>query len=112
MPGGPSAIVGLISIQLEPYRPFFLGLTVVLLGSAFYVTYRPAGGSTCAGNGSGTTSSNRVAKTVLWLTAAVVVLVGPGPSTDKEDETCEMNAERTCAPRWNRARRSWSGSRS
>lgn len=63
--------LGAASMRLEPYRPWFLGLTVILLGAAFMTTYRrePA---TCA-DGSCAPSSRRTAKIVLW---AAVVLAG------------------------------------
>lgn len=63
--------LGAASMRLEPYRPWFLGLTVILLGAAFVTTYRrePA---TCA-DGSCAPSSRRTAKIVLW---AAVVLAG------------------------------------
>jgi len=35
--------LGAASAQFEPYRPWFLGLTVVLLGAAFATTYRRQG---------------------------------------------------------------------
>ena len=67
--------LGAAATQLEVYRPFFLGLTVLLMGSAFYVTYRPGKGATCAADGSCTTASNRTARIVLWLAGAAVVLL-------------------------------------
>ena len=63
--------LGAASKRFEPYRPWLLGLTVVLLGMAFATTYRrePA----ACGDGSCASSSRRTAKIVLWV---AVVLVG------------------------------------
>ena len=35
--------LGASAVKLEGYRPWFLGLTLVLLGVAFFSAYRPAG---------------------------------------------------------------------
>ncbi len=67
--------LGAAATQFEPYRPFLLGVTFVLLASAFYVTYRSAKGSSCAADGGCTTSSNRTAKIVLWIATLLVVLL-------------------------------------
>ena len=67
--------LGAAATQLEPYRPFLLGLTFVLLGSGFYVTYRPPHGTRCATDGPCATSSNRAAKVVLWIATLLVILL-------------------------------------
>lgn len=69
--------LGAASTQLEPYRPWFLGLTVVLLGAAFATTYRRQRAA-CAG-GSCAPSSGRAAKIVLWIAVAVVGLLAAFP---------------------------------
>ena len=58
---------------LLPYRPYFIGLTVVLLGVAFYQTYRRlesacAPGATCV-----PTSRQRKARVVLWGVSALAL---------------------------------------
>lgn len=65
--------LGAASRWFEPYRPWFLGLTAILLGMAFVSTYRrqPA---TCA-DGSCAPSSRRTAKIVLWIAVVVVGLL-------------------------------------
>ncbi len=69
--------LGAASTRFEPYRPWFLGLTVILLGTAFVTTYRrePA---TCA-DGSCAPSSRRTAKIVLWVAVVLVGLLATFP---------------------------------
>jgi mercuric ion transport protein len=69
--------LGAASRWFEPYRPWFLGATAILLGMAFMSTYRrePA---TCA-DGSCAQSSRRTAKVVLWVAAVVVGLLAAFP---------------------------------
>lgn len=69
--------LGAAATSLERYRPVLLVLTAVLLGSAFVVTYRP-GRASCA-DGACAPSSKRTAKTVLWVVAALVVLLATFP---------------------------------
>lgn len=69
--------LGAAAVTLESYRPFFLGLTLVLLGAAFYTTYHSGHsgkGEVCRADGSCTTSSRR-ARIVLWVAAALVILL-------------------------------------
>lgn len=70
--------LGAAAVGLEPYRPLLLGLTLVLLGGAFYVTYRSTG-EVCAADGSCAPSSKRTAKIVLWVAAVLVVLLATFP---------------------------------
>jgi mercuric ion transport protein len=69
--------LGAASRWFEPYRPWLLGATAILLGVAFMTTYRcePA---TCA-DGSCATSSRRTAKVVLWVAAVFVGLLAAFP---------------------------------
>jgi len=69
--------LGAASRWFEPYRPWLLGLTAILLGMAFVTTYRrePA---TCA-DGSCAPSSRRTAKVVLWMAVVVVGLLAAFP---------------------------------
>lgn len=73
--------LGAASIRLEPYRPWFLTLTGVLLAAAFVTTYRrqPAA---CAG-GSCAPSSRRSAKVVLWVAVVLVGLLATFPYYSK-----------------------------
>jgi len=62
--------LGAASTRFEPYRPWFLGLTMILLGVGFVSAYRrepECADDTCR------PPSRRTAKVVLWIS---VVLVG------------------------------------
>ncbi len=70
---GPVAFVllgagtfGVSLAALEPYRPFSLTVTALLLGAAFYVAYRPT--SDCDTCSSASRKRTRVA---VWLAAAL-----------------------------------------
>lgn len=63
------------SVKLEAYRPWFLGLTLMLLGAAFYSAYRPAANESCAADGTCTPTSKRGAKIIVWIAAAVAGLL-------------------------------------
>ena len=66
--------LGAASIQFEPYRPLFLALTLALLGFAFYRVYRPAA-NVCASGSTCRPASQTRAKVMLWIAAAVVVIL-------------------------------------
>ena len=56
---------------LAPYRPYFMGLTVILLSTAFYFTYRPSKAEDCD-TGSCPTDDKaarikRFSKVMLWV---------------------------------------------
>lgn len=62
-----------LGAQLEPFRPFFVGVTVLLLGFAFYRAYRPA---PCAPGEACTVPANRRRnRIVLWIVAVVAVVL-------------------------------------
>lgn len=69
--------LGAASARFEPYRPWFLGLAVILMGAAFVTTYgrEPA---TCA-DGRCVPSSRRTARVVLWVAAVLVALLAAFP---------------------------------
>lgn len=69
--------LGAASTQFEPYRPWFLGLTAILLGAAFATTYRRQGPQ-CA-DGSCAPSSRRTAKIVLWIAVVIIGLLAAFP---------------------------------
>ncbi len=57
------------SAALAPYRPYFIGLTVLLLGTAFYFTYRPTQAEACESGSCATDkteSIKRFNKALLW----------------------------------------------
>ncbi len=65
-------------VKFEPYRPYFIVVTLALLGTGFYFTYRkprlaaagPAGGPECA---CPAPRANRAGKIVLWIATILVV---------------------------------------
>src|SRR6266567_7986515 len=78
------ALLGLggarLLVKFEPYRPYLIALTVALLGTGFYVTYRKprlaapvssASGPECA---CPVPNASRAGKILLW-TAAILVAV-------------------------------------
>jgi mercuric ion transport protein len=67
--------LGASAVKLEPYRPWFLGLTLALVSVAFYSAYRPAANDTCAADGTCTPASRRTARIMVWLAAALAVLL-------------------------------------
>ena len=60
-----------LGAKLEPFRPWFSGLTVVFLGFAFYQAYKPVEcepGEACA-----VPTSRRRRRMVLWIVAILAV---------------------------------------
>lgn len=59
---------------LEPYQPYFLGITLVMLGAGFYSVYaRP--GRACSTHGyCGTALADRVIKIALWGATGLAAL--------------------------------------
>ena len=82
---GPIVLVGLglggagFAAGLTEYRPFFLGLTVVLLGTAFYLTYRKREVA-CADGSCEMRSGSRTMKAVLWVVTAAALGLATFPS--------------------------------
>ena len=64
-----------VAAKFEPYRPYFLAVTAVLLGFAFFRAYRPI---TCAqGEACAVPASRRRNRILLWIAAVVALgLVG------------------------------------
>ncbi len=64
------------SAALSPYRPYFIGLTVLLLGTAFYFTYRSSKAA-CDVDGQcateRTASAGKFGKAVLWGVTALTI---------------------------------------
>lgn len=58
---------------LLPYRPFFIGLTSLLLGVAFYQSYRKPQSACAPGAACVPASSRRKARVVLWAVAALAL---------------------------------------
>ncbi len=59
---------------LAPYRPWFLGLTAVLLGIGFYLAYRPQPAAACGPDGAcSVPARRRNQRIVLWTIAVLAV---------------------------------------
>jgi len=68
--------LGASAVKLEPYRPWFIGFTVLLVGVAFYGAYRPLPAESCA-DGVCSPRSRRVARALAWIAAIVAaILIG------------------------------------
>ena len=66
--------LGASAVRFEVYRPWFLGLTALLLGAAFYSAYRRSPEADCAA-GTCSPSSKRTAKIMVWIAAVVTLLL-------------------------------------
>lgn len=60
---------------LAPYRPIFIGLTLLMLGLGFYSAYRRPKLEACATDGDcGDTASRRATKVMLWIGTGLIAL--------------------------------------
>ena len=66
--------LGASAVKLEPYRPWFIAFTVVLVGLAFYSAYRPIAAEQCVED-TCTPQSRRPARLLAWLTAVTAVVL-------------------------------------
>ena len=66
--------LGASAVRPEPYRPWFIAMTVLLVGAAFYGAYRPMPTANCDG-GVCTPQSRRTARLLAWLAAVVAALL-------------------------------------
>ncbi|MCC7542179.1 MAG: mercury transporter MerT [Deltaproteobacteria bacterium] len=74
---------GALLVTLEPYRPYFVGVTFVLLGAGFYLTYRrpklAVANASTQGPGTGAACdcpaprTSRLGRIMLWVATALVV---------------------------------------
>ena len=64
--------LGAATTRFAAYRPIFVAATVVLLGTAFYTTYR---GERCGPDGACRPATLRARKILLWVATVVVVLL-------------------------------------
>lgn len=67
-----------LASSLAPFRPYFMGITFLLLGIAFYAVYGCK--QTCEGEGACNMKSIRRTKILLWMATGLVLLflIGPG----------------------------------
>jgi copper chaperone CopZ len=63
---------------MQKWRPVFLGVTFVLLGVAWYLTYRKPKADTC-GEGAACAGSGQAAKVILWVGTILAVAVAAVP---------------------------------
>ncbi len=70
--GVGSATFGAI---FEPYRPYMIGATVLLLGFAFYRTYRPVTAECAPGEGCAVPENRSRQRRLLWIVALVALLL-------------------------------------
>lgn len=64
---------GALLVKFEPYRPYFMAVTLSLLGAGFYFTYRKPKvvlGDDC---GCPAPRTNRIGRIMLWVTTAMVL---------------------------------------
>ena len=62
-----------LGAQLEPFRPYFIGLTVVFLGFAFYRAYKPEAEECAPGESCAVPRNRRRQRILLWIVAAAAV---------------------------------------
>lgn len=68
--GGASALA-----SLTAYRPLFMGVTVVLLGTAYYLTYRKKSAGECKpGEACEYPGTSRLNKVILWVVTLLALL--------------------------------------
>ncbi len=60
---------------LEPYRPYFIGITVIFLGIGFYYTYRPQKQECAPGEACETPASLRWQRITLWIVTALTAFL-------------------------------------
>jgi mercuric ion transport protein len=63
-----------VALAFEPYRPWLLGLTGLLLGGAFYLTYRRPAGKCGLDGACEVPRAGRAGKTFLWIATVLIVL--------------------------------------
>ena len=66
--------VAAFGAQFAPFQPYLSGLSLALLGYAFYQAYRP-GVVTCADDGCAVPTSVRARRVVVWVMTVVVALL-------------------------------------
>lgn len=61
-----------LGAYLEPFRPYFIGLTVAFLGFAYYQAYKPSNVDCAPGQACAVPENRRAQRIVLWVLTAVV----------------------------------------
>jgi mercuric ion transport protein len=75
---------GALLLRTAPFRPYFLAASALLLGGAFYLTYRrPAAEACTPGSACALPSGRKRQKIVLWFVTGIVVLAATFPTWSK-----------------------------
>lgn len=74
--GVGSAVLG---AQLEPARPYFLGLTLFLIGMAFYQVYKPTKEDCDPGKSCAVPEGRRGQRIIVWAAAILALIVAAFP---------------------------------
>ena len=61
--------------MFEPYRPYMIAATVLLLGFAFYRAYRPAPAECAPGESCAVPENGRRQRLLLWIVAVVAMML-------------------------------------
>jgi mercuric ion transport protein len=67
--------LGAAAVRLEPLRPLLLPVTGAFLVAGFYITYRRGPAQACGPGENCHPRANKMARTLLWIATAVVVLL-------------------------------------
>ena len=67
--------------MFEPYRPYMIGATALLLGFAFYLAYRPEEAECEPGESCAVPENRRRQRLLLWIVAVVAILLLTFPYT-------------------------------
>ena len=70
--------LGASAVKLEPFRPGFIGFTVLLVGVAFYGAYRPTVSGRCE-QATCTPQATRVARILAWIAAVIAAMLIASP---------------------------------
>ena len=70
---------GALLLKLAPYRPYFLTATALLLGAAFYLTYRERPQAQCLPGETCTRNGQRGQRILLWIVTVFVLLAAASP---------------------------------
>ena len=93
-----------VGAALAPFRPYMIGVTVLLLGAGFYVTYRRPRAAECGPDGcildhsqaTRTMKATKLSKVTLWMVTSITIgllvypeLSGQNPSPARTKATAQ-----------------------
>lgn len=64
-----------LGAAFEPYRPYLVGVTLLLFGFAFYRAYRPQQAECAPGESCAVPENRRRQRLLLWIVSAVAILL-------------------------------------